>query len=251
MARPQKKPDYDAENLMKQLIDEVAEAYLHPRGKFSGKNGRMSLDALGDEFSMSSLKIRKLLVTAGVYDTPLCRRVQEWYESGKSVKEICSLTGLSAASVSGYLPYRRTVYKLKERTLLAERLVRYRERKQAVSRLEDLLADGSAEEIFCAVWDAICLFAGYPFETVQGLRFRYEVRGKEIFFSRKEKSVTEASVRKAVKTALELQRQGCGITGPKKLNCFGASYLYPVLIRIGLIDLQEEAKMPEEGMPDA
>ena len=81
----------------------------------------MSLDALGDEFSMSSLKIRKLLVTAGVYDTPLCRRVQEWYESGKSVKEICSLTGLSAASVSGYLPYRRTVYKLKERTLLAER----------------------------------------------------------------------------------------------------------------------------------
>lgn len=143
MARPQKKPDYDAENIMKQLIDEVAEAYLHPRGKFPGKNGRMSLDALGDEFSMSSLKIRKLLVTAGVYDTPLCRRVQEWYESGKSVKEICSLTGLSAASVSGYLPYRRTVYKLKERTLLAERLVRYRKRNQAVSRLEDLLADVS------------------------------------------------------------------------------------------------------------
>ena len=52
MARPQKKPDYDAEN-------------LHPRGKFPGKNGRMSLDALGDEFSMSSLKIRKLLVTGG------------------------------------------------------------------------------------------------------------------------------------------------------------------------------------------
>ena len=65
MARPQKKPDYDAENFMKQLIDEVAEVYLHPRGKFSGKNGRMSLDALGDEFSMSSLKIRKLLVTGG------------------------------------------------------------------------------------------------------------------------------------------------------------------------------------------
>lgn len=106
-------------------------------------------------------------------------------------------------------------------------------------------------EIFCAVWDAICLFAGYPFETVQGLRFRYEVRGKEIFFSGKEKSVTEASVRKAVKTALELQRQGSRITGPKKRNCFGAGYLYPVLIRIGLIDLQEEAKMPEEGMPDA
>ena len=39
MARPQKKPDYDAENLMKQLIDEVAEAYLHPGENFREKTG--------------------------------------------------------------------------------------------------------------------------------------------------------------------------------------------------------------------
>lgn len=65
------------------------------------------------------------------------------------------------------------------------------------------------------------LFAGlevYSFETVQGLRFHYKIRGKELFFSRKEKSVIRATVDKAVKTVLDLQRQRNEISGPKKLT---------------------------------
>ena len=72
-------------------------------------------------------------------------------------------------------------------------------------------------------------------DEVANAYLHHKIRGKELFFSRKEKSVTRATMDKAVKTVLELQRQRKEISGPKKLNCFGASYLYPVFIRIGLI----------------
>ena len=132
MPRPRKKPDYDAKKLMDQLIDEIVNAYLHPQKLLSDENGRTPLNVLAEEFSLSALKVRKLLVTAGVYDSPICRKVQELFAAGKAVKEIQHITGLSSASVSGYLPYRKTIYKLEDRTVLAERLQRYRERKQAV-----------------------------------------------------------------------------------------------------------------------
>lgn len=235
MPRSRKKPDYNAEELMDQLIQEITDACLHPQGRLSSENGKIPLNVLAEEFSLSALKIRKLLVTAEVYDSPVCRRVQDLYAAGKNVKEICQLTGLSAASVSGYLPYRKTIYNLDERTVLADRLQRYRERKKAVQRIAKLLPGGVSEEIYQSVWDAVRLFAGYSFRTAKGLRFIYEVRGNEIFFSRKEKSVTRSTVEKATETALELQRCGKEITGPKQLNCFGASYLYPVFQRIGVI----------------
>lgn len=250
MPRPRKKPDYDAGKLMEQLIQEIVDAYLYPQELLSDESGRTPLNVLAEEFSLSSLKVRKLLVTAGVYDTPICRRVQELYAVGKTVKEIQHLTGLSAASVSGYLPYRKTVYKLEDRTVLAERLQRYRKRKQAVQKVMELLMYGTEEEVIEAVWNAVCRFEGYSFETVQGLRFHYKVGGKELFFSRKEKSVTRATVDKAVKTVLELQRQRKEISGPKKLNCFGDSYLYPVFMRIGLISKTQFKSSTDEKMKD-
>lgn len=250
MPRPRKKPDYDAGKLMDQLIDEIVNVYLHPQESLSNENERTPLNVLAEEFSLSALKVRKLLVTAGVYDSPICRRVQELYAVGKTVKEIQHLTGLSAASVSGYLPYRKTIYKLEDRTVLAERLQRYRGRKQAVRKVKEQLTHGTEENVIEAVWNAVCWFEGYSLETVQGLRFHYKVRGKELFFSRKEKSVTRATVDKAVKTVLELQRQDKEISGPKKLNCFGASYLYPVFIRIGLISETQFKSSTNEEMKD-
>ena len=250
MPRPRKKPDYDAKKLMDQLIDEIVNAYLYPQELLSDENGRTPLNVLAEEFSISALKVRKLLVTAGVYDTPICRRIQDFYAAGRTAKEIQQLTGLSAASISGYLPYRKTIYKLEDRTVLAERLQRYRKRKQAVQKVMELLMYGTEEEVIEAVWNAVCWFEGYSFETVQGLRFHYKVGGKELFFSRKEKSVTRATVDKAVKTVLELQRQRKEISGPKKLNCFGASYLYPVFMRIGLISKTQFKSSTDEKMKD-
>lgn len=61
----------------------------------------------------------------------------------------------------------------------------------------------------------------------------YKVKGNEIFVSRKEKSITRSSVILAMTKAIELQYK---VKGPKQLETFGASYLYPIFKKIGLID---------------
>lgn len=82
------------------------------------------------------------------------------------------------------------------------------------------------------MWDTILLFQSYPFYTAKGLKFTYTVKGREIFVSRKEKSITRATVELAFQKALSMGRI---VSGPKKLGVFGASYLYPIFIRIGVI----------------
>ena len=100
-------------------------------------------------------------------------------------------------------------------------------------------ASGSGE-LFALLWEALLLFQNYPFYTSQKLGFIYTIRGNEMFISRKGKSITRATVNVALKKALELQNAGVPISGPKKLGCFGASYLYPVFIHLGVISQKGE-----------
>ncbi len=81
------------------------------------------------------------------------------------------------------------------------------------------------------VWDAICAMQNKTFHTSKGLAYTYTVRGYEIFVDRKVKSITRSSVEIALVKAMELERI---VTGPKKLTVFGASYLYPIFLELGL-----------------
>ena len=63
---------------------------------------------------------------------------------------------------------------------------------------------------------------------------KYTVKGGEVFFNRKEKSVTKATVMKAFHQARRIQVEKGFVNGPKELGTFGASYLYPVFLRIGV-----------------
>ncbi len=85
---------------------------------------------------------------------------------------------------------------------------------------------------FESLWDAIVAHEGKVFHTEKGLIFRYRVKGREIFVDRKEKSITESSVRISYEKALEM---GGVVKGPKKLGVFGASYIYPIFIALGVI----------------
>ena len=60
------------------------------------------------------------------------------------------------------------------------------------------------------------------------------MRGNEVFFDRKEKSVTRATVICGYRKARELLSNGGRITSPKQLGVFGASYLLPVLTWLGV-----------------
>lgn len=95
------------------------------------------------------------------------------------------------------------------------------------------------------VWAEIAKLQGETFRTAKGLEFNYEVRGYEIFISRRDKSITRSTVDLTYRRAMELLSAGEIIDGPKKLGTFGASYLYPIFLRLGIIpSLDEQLRIP-------
>lgn len=86
------------------------------------------------------------------------------------------------------------------------------------------------EYSFSDVWDAIVRLQGCVFVTCRGMEFVYEVRGGELFVDRKSKSITKSTVRMAYEKARALEV----VAGPKKLGTFGASYLYPIFVTLGV-----------------
>lgn len=86
------------------------------------------------------------------------------------------------------------------------------------------------------LWERLKENQGHEFFTSKGLSFTYEVRGSELFVSRKQKSITRATVHMAYQKAKLLMEAEGYISGPKKLGVFGASYLYPIFLNIGVID---------------
>ncbi len=216
-------------------------------------NHTTSLRTIAKELGVSNTKLKKLLITGGVYDfgspgsEDMIRRILDYRSEGKTVPEICDLVGLKRSAVESCLPYEKIVYMGKDtdwmdsekRSLNAERCERYRKRKKERAKALETEREKAVEQIvdFDSLWAAIALFAGYSFQTAKGLEFRYTVKGGEIFFDRKDKSVTMATVRICYQKAVEMNGD---VSGPKKLGVFGASYLYPVLVRFGVIKRVEK-----------
>lgn len=221
MPNRRKKPNYNPDTIMKELLDSVALAYSDNLGLAE----HLSLRQLADEFDLNPLKVRKLLITADVYQSDIADDVLRLYHEKKKVAEIMVLTGLSKASVNSYLPYTKIPYKMDEISVTAERCRRFRERRAAAEQMKQ-------SDDVKVLWDTILLFQSYPFYTAKGLKFTYVVKGGELFVSRKEKSITRATVELAFQKALSMGRI---VSGPKKLGVFGASYLYPIFLRIGVI----------------
>lgn len=142
------------------------------------------------------LKGRKLLITAGVYESEVAEKVQdtfEKYRETQSYKEAILSTAntlqLSKASVTSYLPYQKGVYfpstADKEKISVgAERQRRYR----AIKRWRG----DPTEENF---WSVVVAYVGVKFKTYSGLPFTYEIKKgrngeytKELWIDRREKS---------------------------------------------------------------
>lgn len=112
-----------------------------------------------------------------------------------------------------------------------ERVIQVKE-KLYLSIKDDVINLVEADEL---VWEALLLLQGSTFYTRKGMPFTYQIKGHEMFISRKEKSLTKATVLLAFHHAVQLQKNGCIVDGPKKLGTFGASYLYPIFIELGII----------------
>ena len=235
--RKRLKPEYDAgKNLKKQMESAVA---LY--------DSEMSLQAIGDELGLNPIKVRKLLITAGVYKSEVAEKVKNTFEEYRetqdyktSILSTSSTLQLSKASVTSYLPYQKGVYfpstEKEKISVGAERQRRYRAMKR-------WRADPTEENF----WGVVLVYAGIKFKTYSGLPFTYEVRKgrsgeytKELWIDRREKSKSLAwsSVVLALKNI-----KGEVVDRPKALGDIrGVTYIYGMFYRFGLIDVPDKVK---------
>jgi hypothetical protein len=225
MPMPKRKPNYNGSHTMQELLTAVCDFYGDPvDDRQSEDPDHISLHDVADRFDITVMKARKLLITGGLYSTVTSRRVQALHAEGKSTKEIEAATGLKRASINSYLPYAHIVYNLPDISIKAERQKQYRVRKRNNTRTD---AEKEAK-----LWQELTYLQGCLFTTSTGLDFTYKIHGGEMFVDRKEKSITRATVMKAYRRVVELDG---AVKGPKVLGTFGASYLFPIFVKMGLI----------------
>lgn len=61
--------------MAQQLMEAVADAYLNPPQGTEDDTGHMQLKQLAEKFSMTPLKMSKLLITIGAYQTAISKTV--------------------------------------------------------------------------------------------------------------------------------------------------------------------------------
>lgn len=236
--RKKLKPEYDAGKNLKDQMDDAVALY----------NSEMSLQAIGEELGLNPIKVRKLLITAGVYESEVAEKIQDTFEEYRetqdyktSILSTANTLQLSKASVTSYLPYKKGVYfpstaEKEKISVGAERQRRYRAMKR--------WRTDPTEENF---WGVVVAYAGVKFKTYSGLSFTYEIKKgrngeytKELWIDRREKSKSLAW--SSVLLALG-NIKGEVVERPKALGDIrGVTYIYGMFYRFGLVDVPDDAK---------
>ena len=238
--RKKLKPGYDARKNLKEQMDEAVALYEED----------CSLRSIADVLTLNPMKVRKLLITAGVYESDAAKKVKNTFEEYRKTQDhktailsTAAVLKLSNASVTSYLPYEKGVYfpsvaDKKKISVGAERQRRYR----AVRKLR---TEPTEEHL----WEVVLLYAGVRFKTYSGLPFTYEIRKgrnvqytKELWIDRREnsKSLAWSSVLLALGN---IKKVGEVVERPKALGDIrGVTYIYGMFYRFGLINVPDEAK---------
>lgn len=96
------------------LLFDIFDAYFTgDRSKGITSELAISLRQVANEFDITLMKARKLLLTTGVYHTEISDEVNELKAEEKSIEQIMEFTGLKRSSVHPYLPYTKSIYNLK------------------------------------------------------------------------------------------------------------------------------------------
>lgn len=174
MGHPKKKPDYNAAKIDQDLLDRVSRAYADILNNnamavsLSDKASYYLIELVARDFDMSPTKMRKLLITAGVYKNETSDLIMELKNEGYSDEEIQRITGLSRSTVNGYLPYTKVIYKNTESSVGADRVKLLRQRRKACKELQDSLSEEK-------LWECMVLYQEYKFYTASGLPFQYTI----------------------------------------------------------------------------
>lgn len=130
MPRPRKKPDFDAALSMQELIEKVAASFgpLYDDRDIVDEE-HVSIRSVVEQYGITILKARKMLITAGSFSTETSREDQKLIDERKSILELMEMTGLSRASVHSYISYTKIVYNMPETSVDADRKKHQRERE--------------------------------------------------------------------------------------------------------------------------
>ena len=235
--RKKLKPEYDARKNLKEQMESAVAFYEE----------ECSLQDIADALALNPIKVRKLLITAGVYESEVAEKVKntfEEYRETQNYKEAilstANILNLSKASVTSYLPYKKGVYfpstEKEKISVGAERQRRYRVMKRW--RVDP------TEENF---WGVVLAYAGIKFKTYSGLPFSYEIKKgkngeytKELWIDRREKSKSLAW--SSIVLALGNIKEEV-VDRPKALGDIrGVTYIYGMFYQFGLIDVPDKVK---------
>lgn len=238
--RKPSKPEYSASKNLAQQMKAAADLYTN----------KMSLQAIADALSFNPIKVRKLLITAGVYESDTAKLVQQTFNAFRetqnystAVTSTMAALRLSRPSVTSYLPYEKGVYFPEEAE--AANISAGAERQRHYRAVVALRKDPCEENL----WKCVVAFRGYKFKTMSGLPFTYTLkkgRGdeftKELWIDRREesKSLAWSSVMLAYHN---IGKIGEVVDRPKALGDIrGVSYIYGMFYRFGLIEVPDKAK---------
>lgn len=145
------KPGYDAAVILQEQMEAAVALYTNN-----------SLQTIADTLSLNPIKVRKLLITAGVYESEIADALNASFEEKQGIpyKEVLEAVAaelnLSKASVTFYLPYKKGVY-FKENcekgqiSVVAEGFRQIRQRKKTIEKLKRVMISsisGSALLLF-------------------------------------------------------------------------------------------------------
>ena len=233
--RKKRKPEHNAGKKLKEQLDAAVVLY----------NSEMSLQAIADALSLTPIKVRKLLITAGVYESDTAKLVQQTFNAFRetqnystAVTSTMAALRLSRPSVTSYLPYEKGVYFPEDAD--AANISNGAERQRHYRAVVALRKDPCEVNL----WKCVVAFRGYKFKTMSGLLFTYKLkkgRGdeftKELWIDRREdsKSLAWSSVMLAYHN---IGKIGEVVVRPKVLGDIrGVSYIYGMFYRFGLIDV--------------
>lgn len=105
--RKKLKQEFDARENLKEQMERAVALYEE----------ECSLQDIADALALNPIKVRKLLITAGVYESEVAEKIKNTFEEYRetqdyktSILSTANTLKLSKASVTSYLPYQKGVY---------------------------------------------------------------------------------------------------------------------------------------------
>lgn len=93
-----------------------------------------SISETARQTELSTTKVRKILITEGLWSSPRSEQIRDLVDQGKTPSEIAEMLGITAVMVQNYLPYEKGLYDEPDKTDTAIRSEKYRERNRSYAQ---------------------------------------------------------------------------------------------------------------------